>query len=1125
MSRYYKESFFHHQKKRQTHRTKIKKPIDTQSLLNERREPILTFRPGIVEEGEEDLAKIRLLAKSPAAGRQRRPSSSASRRSSVWLPPVDTSGPHLTTQAQPQGIPESKIEERKRSIAFQTVETQQQEEEQPVEQVQPKYKFNEVKFASTSILSNLSRRLETVPSCSELHLPESLVDNLIVDFYQLVVDTIVDKREWQTDCYLDYKPNEKPYLTSEPQEGDPIKLRLESSPNRLVTKEQPKKNLIKKRDMADKKLIPERPQTAKSTMSCMSIKSDVSNISDVTEYDKLPPELRTQGPEILRYRRESKVPRPKLPGPRTRLEKFDSMKNKAALQLKKRKTKLPLIFGEKHIEKQDHDNSDESQIPRSSMTLSFSMTSKTCVDQGWIVHPSQSKDPEGFTLLQWANTRLQEAMRQREESHLTAKLRGEDGPLVIKYYSDQNVRSFRGGRHLRHSSFPLPTILSKLPPSLATFSSPSQHEVFLGDAQVLCLMLLPDGAGFCNYYSGHRALSFNRKGDGSKGVYVIVFDDNDHNNMIAYFMPTGHAACYHRNGGIHMLADPEGGLLMDEDGFIIRQWSWPTMGERMSQSISIQLNTHVALQCTGRSQMTLKFSCHGQMHRFPVGLTPESMGIEHGNETFWMKRSDVISNTLQTGFQFQSQAAKMAMLYSNDDTDGFSSKMSVCSFSKSQSREAISQEGGLRGRGESGKGVSEDVLMESIAGSVSKWDGESINKDLEHYRNKIKTIVSDWLGHYRQIIGISPPSRPSLQSSTSNLRLFSSSQGLRTRPPTRNSSRSHSHLHSHPLSASIPSTVPSSFTPTGSRAATPMELGDTSFYSRPISPLAGFIERPKSHSHPRPFKVDPAKPQPRPPVRFKPGCPIALHDMIVRNLKEMPQCRCDKRCITLIRDVEYDVFMKSHVPNEQLIIVCVTSSSDTKSFPCQPLLASLHEKQNRNRYSPCQQSVNDMFRIMKYDISHASDNLNINVPLLVERHHVIDGMFLMYMGNRLLGGCTGFNGYGTTKRDFLRQVQRSIENGRKGQYLPLDFKFSVSGMKIHSHKLWAYSVSGVTDEFISQTPSSSHSSPNNSLTSIARVSSGHKLYISSCVDIMDSSPSETSDLSSSKDHNDFKRED
>lgn len=29
-------------------------------------------------------------------------------------------------------------------------------------------------------------------------------------------------------------------------------------------------------------------------------------------------------------------------------------------------------------------------------------------------------------------------------------------------------------------------------------------------------------------------------------------------------MPTGHAACYHKNGGLHMLTDPTGGLLLDE---------------------------------------------------------------------------------------------------------------------------------------------------------------------------------------------------------------------------------------------------------------------------------------------------------------------------------------------------------------------------------------------------------------------------------------------------------------------------------------------------------------------------------------------------------------------------------
>ena len=34
--------------------------------------------------------------------------------------------------------------------------------------------------------------------------------------------------------------------------------------------------------------------------------------------------------------------------------------------------------------------------------------------------------------------------------------------------------------------------------------------------------------------------------------------------------------------------------------------------------------------------MTVKFSCHGQMLRFPVGLIPEAMGQETRNESFWV---------------------------------------------------------------------------------------------------------------------------------------------------------------------------------------------------------------------------------------------------------------------------------------------------------------------------------------------------------------------------------------------------------------------------------------------------------------------------------------------------------
>lgn len=97
MSRYSKHSFFYQQKKRSFSSRRPKKHFDTQSVLGEKRESILIFRPGAAI--EEELGNVRLQAKSPGIlnHRQRRPSSAASRKSSVWFPPLDTTGPHLTT--------------------------------------------------------------------------------------------------------------------------------------------------------------------------------------------------------------------------------------------------------------------------------------------------------------------------------------------------------------------------------------------------------------------------------------------------------------------------------------------------------------------------------------------------------------------------------------------------------------------------------------------------------------------------------------------------------------------------------------------------------------------------------------------------------------------------------------------------------------------------------------------------------------------------------------------------------------------------------------------------------------------------------------------------------------------
>ena len=189
------------------------------------------------------------------------------------------------------------------------------------------------------------------------------MNSLILSFHQLVVDTIVERREWQTDCYLDYKPRNRLFLTDTPQQGDPVRQKVEASLNHFVKQQESSKSRKRKRAMSEEKEKLERPLTAKSTMSAVSMKSEASNISEAdskVDYDKLPPELRMQGPEILRHRRESKAPKPKIPGPRTRLEKFNFLKQKANQErkLKRKSNKKKLLLIKNYCDNIDHTHTE-----------------------------------------------------------------------------------------------------------------------------------------------------------------------------------------------------------------------------------------------------------------------------------------------------------------------------------------------------------------------------------------------------------------------------------------------------------------------------------------------------------------------------------------------------------------------------------------------------------------------------------------------------------------------------------------------------------------------------------------------------------------------------------------------
>lgn len=261
----------------------------------------------------------------------------------VVLPPVDKDGPRLVSEAA-----ETKSESKQLSSV--------QGEEEPRSgwtKVKEIYKYDELKFGSTAILSNLEKLFNSA-LLKELgvftdKLDQDLLHKFLRDYHSLTADTVVEKREWQTDCYLDLSvKNRHPFLTAPPEEGeeegsdnrkkvneailtiskrhaqqlDPslaVKSKVVESKQNKEKGKYSTKRVTMSEEVTSKFTPVERPQTARSVLSSVSFHSDYSRASNDSHYDELPAEF---GPNIMSYKRESMEPKVKVKGPKTRLEKF-----------------------------------------------------------------------------------------------------------------------------------------------------------------------------------------------------------------------------------------------------------------------------------------------------------------------------------------------------------------------------------------------------------------------------------------------------------------------------------------------------------------------------------------------------------------------------------------------------------------------------------------------------------------------------------------------------------------------------------------------------------------------------------------------------------------------------------
>ncbi len=284
------------------------------------------------------------------------------------LPKVDPTGPHLVTAAQ--AIEEaaearSTLSERKHSF-LREVEAREATAKRggASHAYNSIWSYKEAIFGSAGILSYLEKTFALIKEKKpDITLPCELVDSLLQTHEDIIADTVVEKREWQTDCYLDFgTKNNLPFFTGVPGAAEQAENRaaIQSSvahqQNRLVDQkqqEQQKKEQHQGINKAGKrvrmssetknelkpKTTPERPHTARSNASIFSLKSEVSDdgrdSAVTTDYDRLPAELQ---PTILHYRRESTMPKMKQLGPQTRMEKMKAQEEKNKEMLAKKES-------------------------------------------------------------------------------------------------------------------------------------------------------------------------------------------------------------------------------------------------------------------------------------------------------------------------------------------------------------------------------------------------------------------------------------------------------------------------------------------------------------------------------------------------------------------------------------------------------------------------------------------------------------------------------------------------------------------------------------------------------------------------------------------------------------------
>ncbi|KAJ1061807.1 hypothetical protein K5549_002842 [Capra hircus] len=427
---------------------------------------------------------------------------------------------------------------------------------------------------------------------------------------------------------------------------------------------------------------------------------------------------------------------------------------------------------------------------------------------------------------------------------------------------------------------------------------------------------------------------------------------------------------------ISMMFNQDGGMMLSKKGTTVREWIWPSKG-RLDDPVEIWVNKFITVKISGRFAITLVYKWHPQSISLSLAPVKCKPFPPQLPEASFHDVNTVSEEARKLFKAYKAKCKQMKCITQNKGPSSLTDSVDIAAFDPVM-----------------------DISPMSDVVAVIKLRGLQI---------KAKHILLQWVNHYRFALGLETLHICKMPKFPQKVVRRISTAKFPLKQSTKESNENKEYLRYQntflklkgmfkPLPLRQIQKTPASSPPF--RLPLPIENKDAWFASQLV-------------------------------------CPVVLRWTLCG--KERNKCQCSAYHIPEVTDLEYDHLILDQLSSvDQIVIVYVFSAK--KKDKTMKEMAKLYRKLNRHRSMPCIQCRSDAFRLMKYNVITASKFTSSKSPLLVQRHNVIPGIFLMYIQGKLLFANFIFNGYGTSAKDLQKQTVKTRSDYHMGCFLPSDFR-------------------------------------------------------------------------------------